>query len=58
MVDDRLSGVLVRLDSLHEEDHGRWFLEAGFGALADVTGATFDTLESATAEIARLIEPD
>src|SRR5690349_6561828 len=57
MIGDHLSGVLVRLDSLHEEDHGRWFLEAGFGRLADATGNTFDSLEAAAEQIERLLEP-
>ena len=42
LVDDRLSGVLVRLDALHEENHGRWFLETGFGQLTNAIGTIFD----------------
>jgi hypothetical protein len=58
MVGGRLSGVLVRLDeALHGEGHGRWFLEAGFGDLADAAGASFETLEEAIEEIRRLVEP-
>ena len=32
LVDGELVAVFVRLDDpMHEEDQGRWFLEAGFG---------------------------
>jgi hypothetical protein len=57
-VGGRLIAVLVRLDALHEEDHGNWFLEAGFGKLANATGMIFKTLELATEQIGRLIETD
>jgi hypothetical protein len=58
MVGERLLGVLVRLDSLHQQYHGKWFLEAGFGKLADAAGTIFNTPECAREQIGRLIDTD
>ena len=46
---DCLVGVLVRLSALHGAEAGRWFLEAGFGALAGPPPAPFSDLEAAQA---------
>ncbi|MEF2073299.1 hypothetical protein [Consotaella aegiceratis] len=43
----RLVAVLVRLDSdVHEDNRGKWFLEAGFNGLA-WDGQVFDSLGDA-----------
>ena len=43
-----LVAILVRLSELHEEDAGKWYLEAGIGRLHEA-GAhpVLDTLEDA-----------
>ena len=47
-----LLAVLVRLSSIHGEEAGSWFLEAGFGPLDKGAHPTFVTLEAAEAWIA------
>lgn len=42
-----LVGVLVRLSALHDDDEGKWFLEAGFGKLEDAAHCIFADLDAA-----------
>jgi hypothetical protein len=50
--DGFLVAVLIRLSGEHEDDAGRWFLEAGFGQVDSVRAATFSDLNEAQAWIA------
>lgn len=43
----RLVAVLVRLSSLHGDQQGAWYLEAGLGAFATPSPPTFPDLEAA-----------
>ena len=45
--DDFLVAVLVRLSEQHEEDAGRWFLEAGFGPVDPLFPPLFADLDEA-----------
>lgn len=57
--DGFLVAILIRLSDLHETDAGKWFLEAGFGRVADISGPTFATIDEAQAWIcARLGSSD
>jgi hypothetical protein len=57
MIDGRLAGVLVRLDELHGERAGAWFLEVGFGALSPVAAErVFATIESALDWLSGVLE--
>lgn len=58
MVDERLAGVLVRLDDeLHGEHGGGWFLEAGFGRLSKAAGTVvFVTLGQAMEWLDRYLQ--
>ena len=42
-----LVAVLVRLSEQHEDDAGKWFLEAGFGRVDDLNAPLFADLDSA-----------
>lgn len=42
-----LVAVLVRLSDDHEQDAGKWFLEAGFGQLDDPARPKFADLDEA-----------
>jgi hypothetical protein len=53
--DDRLVAVLVRLSEANEIAPGRWFYEAGFGALDGPEHPTFASLEEAQTYIAHRI---
>ena len=46
-----LVAILVRLSDLHETDAGKWFLEAGFGRVTDISGPTFADIDEAQAWI-------
>lgn len=45
--EERLVAVLVRLSELHEDDAGKWYLEAGFGKLHTTINPVFAHLEVA-----------
>ncbi|TXN72025.1 hypothetical protein [Methylobacterium sp. WL6] len=45
--DGFLAAVLVQLSDQHGEDAGKWFLEAGFGALDDPRSPLFADLDAA-----------
>ncbi|UYW26666.1 hypothetical protein OKC48_26120 [Methylorubrum extorquens] len=45
--DGFLVAVLVRLSSFHEVGTGKWFLEVGFGRVADPNPPLFSDLEDA-----------
>lgn len=45
--DGFLVAVLVQLGEQHEDEAGRWFLEAGFGRVEHVNPPTFGDLEEA-----------
>jgi hypothetical protein len=45
--DGYLVAVLVRLSDDHEEDAGKWFLEAGFGRVDDPAPSKFTNLDEA-----------
>lgn len=51
--DGWLVAVLVQLSELHQEDAGRWFLEAGFGRLQGPVQPTFANLDKAQAWVLR-----
>lgn len=44
---DLLVAVLVQLSADHEEDEGKWFLEAGFDGADQRVQPTFDSLDDA-----------
>ena len=44
---DFLVAVLVMLSDEHDDDVGKWFLEAGFGRLSTTTPPTFADLDAA-----------
>lgn len=44
---DLLVAVLVQLSADHEEDEGKWFLEAGFDGADNHVQPTFDSLDEA-----------
>ncbi|MGH1592241.1 hypothetical protein ACRBEV_32485 [Methylobacterium phyllosphaerae] len=46
-----LVAVLVQLSDQHETDAGKWFLEAGFGPVSDISGPIFSDLSEAQAWI-------
>ncbi|WP_264048873.1 hypothetical protein [Methylobacterium flocculans] len=46
-----LIAVLVCLSAQHEADAGKWYLEAGFGLIQDVTAPLFADLDEAQAWI-------
>ncbi|MCJ2009094.1 hypothetical protein [Methylobacterium sp. J-092] len=50
-VDGFLAAVLVQLSEHHNEDAGKWFLEAGFGRVDDHRPPIFADLEEAQAWI-------
>jgi hypothetical protein len=50
--DGFLVAVLVQLSDEHENEAGRWYLEAGFGQVDRVRSATFADLDEAQAWIA------
>lgn len=45
--DGFLVAVLVRLSDEHEDEAGRWFLEAAFGRVADPNPPTFADMSEA-----------
>lgn len=47
-----LVAVLIRLSELHEEEAGKWFVEAGFGPLERMVGLTFNDLDIAERQVA------
>jgi hypothetical protein len=47
-----LVAVLVRLSDMHETDAGNWYLEAGFGRVADLNPPLFTDLVQAQIWIA------
>lgn len=49
--DGFLAAVLVHLSDLHDEDAGKWFLEAGFGRVDDYAAPIFVDLGEAQAWI-------
>lgn len=51
--DNLLVAVLVRLSDDHEEDAGKWFLEAGFDGADDAVQPKFVDLDEAQAWIQR-----
>ncbi len=53
--DQRLVAVLTRLRDHHDEQSGRWFLEAGFGRLDGPDHPTFTDLDAAQEWIGRLL---
>ena len=42
-----LVAVLVRLSDMHETDAGKWYLEVGFGRVADLSPPLFVDLDQA-----------
>ena len=46
-VDGFLAAVLVQLSDQHDEDAGKWFLEAGFGRVDDYRAPIFADLGQA-----------
>jgi hypothetical protein len=50
--DGFLVAVLVRLSDMHESDAGSWYLEAGFGRVADLAPPLFTDLDQAQTWIA------
>lgn len=58
LVNDDLAGVLVRLSEAHGIDLAdRWFLEAGFGRLAD-NPLVFETIDSARGWVLERVKRD
>jgi hypothetical protein len=53
MHDDCLVAVLVRLSAAYGDDAGRWFYEAGFGALDGPDHLIFTDLDDATDYVQR-----
>ncbi|KAA0125365.1 hypothetical protein SAMN02799622_00238 [Methylobacterium sp. UNC378MF] len=51
--DGFLVAVLVRLSAQHDEDAGKWFLEAGFGPIGPAAPSLFADLGAARAWIMR-----
>lgn len=49
--DGFLAAVLVQLSEQHDEDAGKWFLEAGFGRVDDYRAPIFADLVEAQAWI-------
>ena len=49
--DGFLAAVLVRLSEHHDEDAGKWFLEAGFGRVDSYRAPVFADLDAAQAWI-------
>ena len=49
--DGFLAAVLVQLSQQHDEDAGKWFLEAGFGRVDDFRAPIFADLDEAQAWI-------
>ena len=49
--DGFLVAILVRLSEQHEDDAGKWFLEAGFGRVDDLNAPLFTDLDEAQAWI-------
>jgi hypothetical protein len=45
--DGFLVAVLVRLSEQHEDNAGKWFLEAGFGQVDDLNAPLFASLDKA-----------
>jgi hypothetical protein len=45
--DGFLVAVLVRLSEQHEDDAGKWFVEAGFGRVDDLNAPLFASLDKA-----------
>ena len=54
--DGLLVAVLVRLSDLHEEESGKWFLEAGFGPIWGRGHPSFASLDAAQAWITNRLE--
>ena len=50
-VDGFLAAVLVQLSEQHDDDAGKWFLEAGFGRVDDYRAPIFADLGEAQAWI-------
>ena len=50
--------VLVQLSEQHEDEAGRWFLEAGFGCVDHSNTPTFANLEEAQAWITRQLSEE
>lgn len=49
--DGFLVAILVQLSDQHETDAGKWFLEAGFGPVTDISGPVFSDIDAAQAWI-------
>ena len=49
--DGFLVAILVRLSEQHEDDAGKWFLEAGFGPVDPISPPLFADLDEAQAWI-------
>ena len=49
--DGFLVAILVHLSDQHETDAGKWFLEAGFGRVTDISGPLFSDIDAAQAWI-------
>ena len=49
--DGFLVAVLVRLSEQHEDDAGKWFLEAGFGRVDPICPPLFEDIDEAQAWI-------
>jgi hypothetical protein len=57
MADEHLAAVLVRLDGEeHGDQHGRWFLEAGFGKCSSASPPIFAEPDEGAAWVARRLE--
>lgn len=56
LADGRLVAIFSRLGPAHDAEAGRWFLEMGFGPLAERDQQTFADLDSVEAWIAGLAQ--
>jgi len=46
-----LVAILIQLSAQHGTDAGKWFLEAGFGPVSDISGPVFSDIDAAQAWI-------
>jgi hypothetical protein len=44
--------MLLRLSDMHETDSGKWYMEVGFGRVADLSPSLFTDIQQAQAWIA------
>lgn len=56
--DEFLVAVLVSLSDDHEDDAGKWFLEAGFGWISEPVAAVFLDLDTAQQWIEARLSPE